>query len=359
MEQFKSLLTPIFLKRNDLLNSLRKRAWEKAWQLSLPESFKKVSLSPLYEISEDEFTNIESDGPVQHTLDAALKNYGTFLQSRILRNIQTDTNPFLLLTEALSNNGLFFYIPPKTKVSRPIHLFYNTPDKVLSFPKIQIIIGNDSEATFVCNHDHSISFSLLDVVVEANAKCRILELSHAGSQMHHVRATVKRNASFTHLCQAGNSSLFRQDLSVELVEEGAECNLKGFWELANEERSHTQVLVTHKAPHTRSNQHYKGVVREKSLSTFEGKIYVHPEAQKTEAYQLNNNLILDAGAKAYTKPNLEIFADDVKASHGATIAEVNEEELFYLQARGMPKLLAMNALVRGFTHAIRKEFANV
>ena len=142
--------------------------------------------------------------------------------------------------------------------------------------------------------------------------------------------------------------MHRSSLRIELLEENSEALLQGLWRLKEKKECHTHTLVQHLAPHTRSRQHYKGVLQEEAKSSFTGKIYVHPEAQKTEAYQLNNNLLLSPQSKAYSKPNLEIFADDVKASHGATIAQLNAEDLFYLQSRGLTKKEAQEFLIEGF-----------
>ena len=108
------------------------------------------------------------------------------------------------------------------------------------------------------------------------------------------------------------------------------------------------MFVEHAAPHARSLQKFKGVLKDTAQSSFEGKIFVRPEAQKTEAYQLNHNLLLSEGAIAHAKPNLEIFADDVKASHGATFAQVDEEQLFYLKSRGISAEVASQLLIGGF-----------
>jgi Fe-S cluster assembly protein SufD len=113
-------------------------------------------------------------------------------------------------------------------------------------------------------------------------------------------------------------------------------------------QSHTHVFVEHAAPHARSLQKFKGVLKDIAQSSFEGKIFVRPVAQKTEAYQLNHNLLLSEGAIANAKPNLEIFADDVKASHGATFSQVDEEQLFYLKSRGLSSMDATQLLIRGF-----------
>ena len=120
-------------------------------------------------------------------------------------------------------------------------------------------------------------------------------------------------------------------------------------------QAHTYVHVEHQAPHTRSNQKFKNVVSGKGRTSFEGKIYVQPEAQQTQAYQLCNTLLLSDEGRAYSKPNLEIFADDVKASHGATVGQVDEESLFYLLARGVPKREAKQLLIEGFLMEILDE----
>ena len=120
----------------------------------------------------------------------------------------------------------------------------------------------------------------------------------------------------------------------------------GCWTKKRE--SHTNVHIEHQAPHCRSHQLFKGVLTDVSRSSFEGKIYVKQAAQKTEAYQLNNNLLLSDRANADSKPNLEIFADDVKASHGATVGQLDAEQLFYLRARGFTDNDAKNLLVDGY-----------
>jgi Fe-S cluster assembly protein SufD len=124
--------------------------------------------------------------------------------------------------------------------------------------------------------------------------------------------------------------------------------LKGATELTGDNVAHTEVRIEHKAEGARSNQHFKMVLHDQSKGSFEGKIYVDSVAQKTEAYQLNNNLLLGDRATIFTKPNLEIFADDVKASHGATVTRLSEEELFYFQSRGIGKERAGSFLAKGF-----------
>lgn len=139
---------------------------------------------------------------------------------------------------------------------------------------------------------------------------------------------------------------------VRLLGEGGEASLNGVWALKGHNQHHVHVLMEHHETYCTSMQKFKGVVQEQARSSFEGKIYVERKAQKTEAYQMNNNLILGKEASANCKPNLEIFADDVKASHGATIGQMDEEHLFYCKARGIPPHQAHALLVRGFVQEI-------
>jgi len=140
----------------------------------------------------------------------------------------------------------------------------------------------------------------------------------------------------------------RRDLTVALQGEEAVAKLYGLSLLDEKREGHVHIRIDHEAPNARSHQFFKHVVRGQARSSFEGKIFVEQEAQKTEAYQLNNNLVLSEKAAAFSKPNLEIFADDVKASHGATVAKPREDELFYLSSRGLSKQDATRHLVKGF-----------
>jgi Fe-S cluster assembly protein SufD len=144
----------------------------------------------------------------------------------------------------------------------------------------------------------------------------------------------------------------RQDFQVALKGENGEAFLNGVWMLKEKREAHVHVIVDHQAPNCHSNQMFKGVLDDNSRSSFEGKILVRSEAQKTDAYQLNNNLLLSNACLAQSKPNLEIFADDVKASHGSTVGQLNKEQLMYMRMRGIPEKEARALLVFGFMEQI-------
>ncbi len=144
----------------------------------------------------------------------------------------------------------------------------------------------------------------------------------------------------------------RTDYHVILAGENAEALLNGVWMLADKREAHIHIFIDHQAPQCRSYQLFKGVLNDFSRSSFEGKIMVRQAAQKTEAFQLNNNLLLNDHAHADSKPNLEIFADDVKASHGATVGQLDIEQLFYMKTRGFPEEEAKNLLIYGFAEQV-------
>jgi Fe-S cluster assembly protein SufD len=192
----------------------------------------------------------------------------------------------------------------------------------------------------------------LDAALEEGAFFSHLEISKANMLLSDFKATLKTKATLKHLALTNRGYLTRNRLRIALLGEGADALLQGLWNLGESHQCHTHAHIEHAAPSCHSLQKFKGVLQGQAQSSFEGKIYVHPEAQKTEAYQLNHNLLLSEGAAAHAKPNLEIFADDVKASHGATMSEVDGEQLFYLQSRGLTKESARALLVRGFIQEI-------
>lgn len=197
--------------------------------------------------------------------------------------------------------------------------------------------------------------SLIDCALEESAhlSCTLLFQQHEKAHdFFSLRATLKSRSVLKSLSVTNGSATSRHDYILHLVGEQAEAALYGAWGLAENRQHHVNVLMEHHEPSCRSLQKFKGALADASQSSFEGKIHVHQKAQKTEAYQMNNNLILGERSSANSKPNLEIFADDVKASHGSTTGQLDEEHLFYLTARGLSKNLAKTLLVRGFSEEI-------
>ncbi len=292
------------------------------------------------------------------SFDEALETHSGFLQSNFVRTLKEEKDPFAYINLALHGLGAFVYLPSKVEVTVPLQcLFLSTAEKPqLTAPRIHLALG--SQSSLRCIHTHleltkkisHFALPLTEVFLDEGASFDLLSVIDPGAAWHFetLRATLKKNAVFNSLSVSFGGKAVRQSYRVQLKGENSETSLNGLWSLNGNCSAHTHALVEHEAPYTRSMQKFKGILDDHSQSSFEGKILVQPEAQKTEAYQLNNNLILGHGAIANSKPNLEIFADDVKASHGATVSQLDEDQLFYLRARGIGSDLARELLIGSF-----------
>jgi len=289
----------------------------------------------------------------------AFKVYGTLLNNRFSSIVQEEKDPFAALNGALYEEGLFLYFPPKLVMENPLQILHLNSDEGWSFPRIQCMAGILTSASIVSTivgQTPFISSPVVDFTLDEGARIDYfqdaLEISSLGWVFDATRATLKRDAIFHAVALTIGSRAVRHDYKVNLRGENGEALLHGVWQLHENREAHTHVLIDHEAPACRSYQQFKGVVHDTSHSSFEGKIYVRQAAQKTQAFQLNNNLILSDRANADSKPNLEIFADDVKASHGATVGQLDEEQLLYLRSRGIPLAIAKQLLIHGFTQEV-------
>ncbi len=310
-------------------------------------------------------------GCVLMSLNQAFKSYSVLLANRFTKHVLEDVDPFAVLNAAQYADGAFFYLPPKLECKQPIELLsiIDTDDEQCwIMPRLHMFVGKFTEAQLVASTkfvkgDKSFYNAVFDFELEDEAKLAFTHADLAGASTHSFRfdafrATLKRNSSFKAI-QLTDSEKSRRDWCVWLAGEAAEADLSGLWFLDGKKETHTNVSIEHQEPHTQSMQLFKGILDEESLSSFQGRIHVRKKAQKTQAYQLNNNLVLSNQASANSKPNLEIFADDVKASHGATVGQLDQEQLFYLKTRGMDLTLARGLLIRGFCQEVLAKVSNV
>lgn len=293
-------------------------------------------------------------------LPEATRTYSALLNNQLAKSLKEETDPFTTLNAALNCDGGFIYLPPKTVVETPIqilHVIDAGSAPIFVMPRIHVFVGAQSELKLATSAmclsglhyclNQAVEFSL-----EEDAHAKHLQMAYdASAESWHldaVRASLKRNSTFKTLCLTDGSATTRHDYRIALTGENAEASLNGLWMLSDKREAHTHVLIDHQAPNCRSLQLYKGVLNDFAKSSFEGKIYVRQAAQKTDAFQLNNNLLLSDRAQANSKPNLEIFADDVKASHGATVGQLDSDQLFYMKTRGFSDELAKNMLVYSY-----------
>ncbi len=296
-------------------------------------------------------------------LAQAARSFNALLSASWNRGIKDEIDPLSLLSYTLSQDGLFLYVPPNKAIEAPIQVSYIYSDiesPSWTMPRLQVLLGHHAEVTLIETVDIlNSSENLLYVNTQANFELEEgSSIKHASTlfdekntkaiHTHALRAYLKANARMISTSYTAPYIASRQSSRIWLKGENANAIINGSWMLSKEQEAHTHVHIQHDEPNCQSMQLFKGVVQDKSRSSFEGKIYVHKKAQKTQAYQLNNNLVLGPEAQAFSKPNLEIFADDVKASHGATSGQLDRDSLFYLQTRGLPKHVAESCLIEGF-----------
>jgi Fe-S cluster assembly protein SufD len=370
MKTLKNDWTELLDPKDPLLN-LRKKCWDRFEAIGLPrpkqEDFQYLTKQPPFprfahrkniaskmdaEIVFIDGFLAESFSPIPSqlvclSLEKAIRSYGLFLQNRYTQTLSRETDPYAALNGAAQGGGAFLYIPPKCKATLHVEQIYTSAE--MSTSRLHVYLGKNAELELTQKSQGAsgLSNNMIDVVLDSNAQFSFFDYAEGHYQA--VRANLKRDAQLKALF-LGNT--LRNSLKIELTEEGSEAELYGLSQLEKEAEAHFHVLIEHVAPHTHSRQHFKSVLRDQSRFSFEGKIYVHPEAQKTEAYQLNNNLLLSDEASANAKPNLEIFADDVKASHGATVGQLDAEALFYLRSRGLSLAQAREWLIQGFCKEI-------
>lgn len=292
-------------------------------------------------------------------LKEAIRPYGAFLNNRWTKYLKEEKDPFAAINGALHQDGVFIYVQPKIQLQNAIQILHviDCDEDKMVMPRVHLFAGAQTkmllcERTVILRGERALVNSVIDIAVEegASVEYSMTNLDYPADlwQFKAIRSTLKRDAKFRTYSVNTGAGMLREDYRVGLQGENGEAVLDGAWLLEGSNQAHANILMDHAAPHCRSSQMFKGVVAGRSRSSFEGKIYVHKEAQKTDAFQLNNNLILSEGAQADSKPNLEIFADDVKASHGATVGQVDPEQVFYLTTRGCSAEEAQNLLVLGY-----------
>jgi Fe-S cluster assembly protein SufD len=273
--------------------------------------------------------------------------------------VDAKRHPFAALATALLDDGVAIRLPAGTRLEQPIHLVFlstgaETPR--VSHPRVVVEAGRSSHAVVVQDHvslgsGPAFTNAVSELRVGEDAELGFVTLQRESDATFHVSscaAEVERNARLhSHVVTLGGRFV-RNDLAVRLAGEGAEATLGGLF-LANHERLvDNHGLVDHAVPRGTSHQLYKGVLADRGRGVFRGRVLVRPDAQHTDARQSNPNLLLSDGAEIDSKPQLEIHADDVKCSHGSAIGRVDEDALFYLQARGIDAAKARTLLVRGF-----------
>ena len=272
-------------------------------------------------------------------------------------------HPFMALNTAFIGDGVIIRIPAGIEVEKPIvvllltsHPTLNTPR--LCHPRLLIVAEAGSQATVLEHHIADTTSSYLangtvEIVIEPKAQLRHYKVQQEGTQGYHLATNtihLTKESHYHGFTLTVGGRLARNEVHVTLGGRSSHCHVNGAYLIQNQQHCDATSVITHAYPDCTSRQVYKGVIDDQAHAVFQGKIIVQPDAQKTDGYQLNQALLLSDDAQINSKPELEIFADDVKCSHGATSGALNEEALFYCRARGIDYKTARSLLIAAFVH---------
>ncbi len=303
------------------------------------------------------------NGAKAESLGAALAKDSTLIEKHLGKYARTSDNAFAALNQAFFVDGAFISIPDGVEIAEPIQLIYISSAKEKGEtiqPRNLIIAGANSKATVVesylgTNDTASFTNAVTEMFIGDSANIEHVKLQDETANAFHM-ATIAgefgRASNVNVHSFALGSKLSRNNIRTKLAGEGLECILNGLYLTRNDQLADHHMIVEHAQPHCASHEYFNGILDDKSKGVFHGRIYVHPIAQKTDAKQTNKNLLLSDDATADTKPQLEIYADDVKCTHGATIGQLNRESIFYLRARGIPEAVARRMLIHAFAGEI-------
>jgi Fe-S cluster assembly protein SufD len=266
---------------------------------------------------------------------------------------------FTALNTAFCRSGAVIHIPAAAEVAHPIHLLYVSDegaDGGATYPRTLVVLDRHARATVVESYvalgdAASFTDAVTEIVLQEGAALTHIRVQRESARALHVgtaQTTQARDSRYVSFSFATGGALSRQNIYTALAGAGAEAILNGLYMADGTQHIDHQTRIEHIAPNCASHEVYKGVLDGSSHGVFNGKVYVHPEAQKTDGKQTNNNLLLSADARIDTKPQLEIFADDVKCTHGATVGRLDEVALFYLKSRGIGAREARTLLTYAF-----------
>lgn len=308
-------------------------------------SEKGITVLPIYEATE---------------IPAFKKHFG--------KHTDIETNHFEALNTALFNDGIYVEVQNKAIIDKPIHIVHiNTSQKNLFVqPRFLYVVDPQAEVSivesYVTTENHAAVFSneVSEIVIGENAKLQHYYIQAGNKNTRSIQHTeiYQQTSSLYNNYKASfpGTDLLRNNINVVLDGTNVESHLFGLYLSGGQQLVDNHTIVDHRQPNCFSNELYKGVMKDEAKGVFNGKVFVRKQAQKTNAFQQNNNLMLSKKATVDSKPQLEIFADDVKCSHGSTVGQFNDEALFYLRSRGIGDKKARTLLVQAFAFDVTEKF---
>jgi Fe-S cluster assembly protein SufD len=301
---------------------------------------------------------ITEKGVIFSDLESAAQNYPDRVAQILGKVVSVDEGKFAALTGAFGQNGIFVYVPRGVHLEQPLHSVVWAPGSGLAhFSHLVIWVDDGASLTYVHesaspdDQGQTLHGGIVEILVGSGANLRFVELQSFGNNVWnftHERARVERDGNLDWIFGAIGTKLTKNFSDLELVGEGSTGRMSGFYFTDGRQHLDHDTQQNHMAAHTTSDLLFKGALKGSSRSVWQGMIYVAPGAQQTDGYQANRNLVLSKNARADSIPGLEILADDVRCTHGATVGKIDPELVFYLRSRGIPTDEAERLVVEGF-----------
>jgi Fe-S cluster assembly protein SufD len=293
----------------------------------------------------------------------ATKTQASIFNLHFGKYADVNSDAFIALNTATTKDGVFIHVAKGAVIEKPIHVLHISSADTNSIinPRNLIVVDENAQAKIIESFEtvdskaKIFNNAITEITVAKNTVVehyKIQDENEAGYLMNTLQVNQQENSVFITNTITLSGSLVRNNLNIVLNGEHIESNLNGLYLTKNHQVVDNHTLVDHRKPNCNSNELYKGIIDEKSTATFNGKIFVRKDAQKTNAFQSNKNILLSDDGSINTKPQLEIYADDVKCSHGTSTGKLDEDKIFYLRARGISELSAKKLLMHAFASEV-------
>lgn len=299
------------------------------------------------------------DGVTVQPLKDALQRETKIIQGHLAKHAKLDENGFVALNTAFIKDGAYIHVAKGAIVEEPIHVVFvsnSSGDEFVTHPRNLIVVEENAQVSFIesyvtLNTDAYFTNPVTEVSLGENANVNHYKIQRESENAFHtalIQVQQARSSVYTSHNYSFGGRIARNDLNGVLDGEGIECFLNGLYLANGKQLIDNHSVLDHAQSHCHSNELYKGILDDKARAVFSGKIHVRQDAQKTDAIQSNQNLILSEDATVDTKPQLEIFADDVRCTHGGTVGQIDQDGVFYLRTRGISETAARHLMIRAF-----------